>query len=324
MDVVKPLVMDILPQKQPALSATTDVPVVETKPDASNEGKPPSQEVPEPAASAEEADKTTSESATEHTEETPGEPAAKPPRGVQKRLDELAKQREEQRVRAEAAERRLDMLLTQQVKPVQAAVDNPEEEPSKPARASFNDPDLYESALVDYADKKAAWSARREVKQAIAEQTKAYQESLQAQAQAKAMDAYKSRLEKAITKYSDYHEVAESNDVPISMSMARAIVLREQGPDVAYYLGSHPEEAKRIVALEPDEQLVEFGRIVAKLETPPKPIATPTPKPIRPITASATASSGESDEEPDMDTYADRRRKALIGEQQEHVRRTRH
>ncbi|SRR6266852_4903582 len=326
MEIVKPIVLDILDTKNPALSATSDMPIVETKPDASNEGKPPSQETPETAAPPDGEGTTTSESATEHTEETPGEAdARKPARGVQKKLDELVRLREEQRARAEAAERRLDMLLSQQVKPKPAEVqDDTEESPAKPTRGAFNDPDLYEAALVDYSDKKASWSARREVRQAIAEQMRKVQENAQAEAQQQMQLAYRAKVDKAITKYPDYHEVAESPDVQISIPMASAIVRSEHGPDVAYFLGSHPDEAARINALLPELQLVEFGMIVAKLANPPKPPITPAPKPIKPIAASATSSSGESDEEPDMESYAERRRKSLMDEQQRHVQRTRH
>jgi len=61
-DVVieKPITLDLLPQKAPALSATSDIPVIETKPDASPDPNPaaekPKAEVPpttdkvEPAA----------------------------------------------------------------------------------------------------------------------------------------------------------------------------------------------------------------------------------------------------------------------------------
>jgi hypothetical protein len=325
MEIVKPTVLDILEDKRPALSSTSDMPIVETKPDAQNEGKPPSQDAPEKAAATEDEAKTTSESATEQTEETPGDTdARKPARGVQKRLDELAKQREEQRARAEAAERRLDLLLSQAKPKPAEVIDDTEEAPARPSRSSFNDPDLYEAALVDYSDKKAAWSARREVRHAIAEQTRQYQERQQVEAHAQVQRAYSARVEKAVQKYPDYHDVAESPDVQISIPMASAILRSDNGPDVAYYLGSHPDEAKRIHALHPELQLVEFGLIVAKLATPPKPASTPTPKPIKPIAASATASAGESDEEPDMDTYAERRRKSLMDEQQRHVQRTRH
>jgi len=324
MDIVKPTVLDILDTKSPALSATTDMPIVETKPDASNEGKPPELEADKAETPAEEV-KTTSESATEHTEEAPGEPAAvKPPRGVQKRLDELARQREEQRARAEAAERRLDLLLTQQPKPASAEVSVEDVEPVRPTRAAFSDPDTYELALSDYADQKASWAAKREVQQAIANHQRQQMEQAQANAQRELQQSYKARVDKAIEKYSDYHEIAESADVQISMPMAVAIMKSEHGPDVAYFLGSHTDEAKRIFSLSPELQLVEFGMIVAKLATPqPKP-TTAAPKPLKPIAASATASTGESEEEPNMETYANRRRKALVEEQSEHVRRTRH
>jgi hypothetical protein len=37
MEIVKPITLDLLDTKAPALSATSDMPVIETKPDASPE-----------------------------------------------------------------------------------------------------------------------------------------------------------------------------------------------------------------------------------------------------------------------------------------------
>ena len=48
MELKKPATLDILPAGAPALSSTSDMPVVEIKPDASNEGAPPA--APEPEA----------------------------------------------------------------------------------------------------------------------------------------------------------------------------------------------------------------------------------------------------------------------------------
>ena len=104
MEIEQPIVVDLLetPGGAPALSSTSDMPVVEAKPDVV---------VEVPAAAPEEEAEQLEESATSTTEETKvseqsGEPAKKESRGVQKALDRLTAEREEQKRRAEAAEER--------------------------------------------------------------------------------------------------------------------------------------------------------------------------------------------------------------------------
>ena len=98
MEIVK---QDILDLHTPALSATSDMPVIETNPDAS----PKEEAKPEPTAPVEAAPaaEKSEESATpEQPDDPSAEPEPKKAKGVQKRIDELTRQREDERRRAEA------------------------------------------------------------------------------------------------------------------------------------------------------------------------------------------------------------------------------
>lgn len=330
LQVEKPIVLDILPAKGPALSTTSDMPVVETKPDASNEGKPP-----EPKAASETEvvveDKTkTGESATPPENETAanGEPEKKPAKGVQKRLDELTRQREEERAARIAAEKRHDELMkaimegriqpastdAPAVKTTEATQDE-DPEPQRPTKTDFSDPDAWDAALLGYAEQKAAWTARREVAAARKADLDAQQKRAAEEAQRATMAAHEARVAKAKEKHADWAEVAES-DVQITMPMAHAILQHEQGADIQYYLGSHPDEAARISKLPVYNQLVEIGVIAAKVaapaagaSAPAKPISQ-APAPIKP-TVSGSAAVAKSPEEESMEEYAARRSKEL-------------
>ena len=303
MEVQKPVELDLLDTTNPALSSTDDMPVVETKPDSTPESKE--------APAAPDEGKTQEESAT-----SPDEPSAsdepKKAKGVQKRLDELTKQREDERRRAEAAESRLDRALKalEYRQPTEQKEDSEDPEPVKPAKTE--DQDAYAIALEDYISKKAAWISRREVKTALAEQDRKASEKQIQEAQNAARTAYQGRIEKASEKYPDYHAVAESPDVAVSIPMAHAILHHEQGPDIAYFLGKNPQEAQRISSLTPAVQLVELGLIVAKLNTPapPKPPISHAPKPIEPLKA-GSEKAAKSPEDESMEEYAARRRKEL-------------
>jgi hypothetical protein len=356
MNIEKPATIDLLDMKSPALSATSDIPVIETKPDATPDSKPADKLVkpgantdstaaPEKgktedgkaaeSAPAEEA--TTAESAASETE---GEPK-KPAKGVQKRLDELTRQREDERRAREAAEARLDRTLSALErltgKPAQEAKEELEKadpEPARPERQQYPDTEAFTSALMDYAEQKASWTARREVKATIAENERKLAETRIAEEQQRTTTTYRERVEKAVEKYPDFHSVAESPDVAITIPMAQAIMHSEHGPEIQYYLGSNAEDAKRIAALSVPLQLIELGMIVAKLtHTPAKeavadlkaevkaavaedgpPLATTKPDNVSkaPLPPKALKGGGPQGEKPlaelSMDEYASRRR----------------
>ena len=90
-----------------------------------------------------------------------------------------------------------------------------------------------------------------------------------------------------------FAEVAEQDGLQISLPMARAIMMEDNGPAVAYHLGQNPEEAARIAAIpDPLRQTVEMGKIFAALApaTEPRQQAQPSkaPPPVNPLRRSAS------------------------------------
>ena len=113
------------------------------------------------------------------------------------------------------------------------------------------------------------------------------------------------REDAAMDKYDDYIQVAKNPNLPISQAMADAIRSSDNGPDVAYYLGSNPKEAARIHTLPPLLQAKEIGKIEAKLaNNPPAKPTTSAPAPISPVTARTSGN-------PSYDTTDPRSTKAM-------------
>lgn len=290
MEIEKGIVLDILDAKPPALSATSDMPVIETKPDASPPEKAPAVPATEGVDEAEQSE----ESATSATE-TPGQPTV--PRGVGKALAELrAQRREAERQRdleREEKQRLLGLLEAQKTPEI------PNDEPVRPNKADFPDPDAWDEALMVYAEQKASYTAKREVQAMRDEEQKKAQESAAAEGQRIALESYNSRKEKVREKYADFEEVANSPDVKVSMPVAHAIIHSDMGPELQYYLGKNPEEAERLSSMTvrqfnpvtrmidtvPDvaRQLLELGTIVERLKTPAKPPISQAPKPLKPL-----------------------------------------
>ena len=318
--IEKSTTIDLLDTKAPALSTTTDMPIVETKPDASPAAEVPKEAVPpEKSGEAEQSE----ESATSATEESPGQPAEKAARGVGKKIQSLTKRAEEAERKAKEAEENLTRTLKaieegrmQQPRSDKTPAIDEDPEPAKPAKTDFSDPEAWDAAIIDYADQKAAWTARREVKAAREADLRQQTQEAQAKAIQARNEAYTSRKEKFVESHPDFKEVAEAEDVTISMPMAHAIISHEKGPEMQYYLGKHPEEAARIASLDIPSQLVELGVIAASLREParsvaatPKPI-TSAPAPIKPVTT-GTGSVDKSPEEMSMDEYAAYRKPQL-------------
>jgi len=96
---------------------------------------------------------------------------------------------------------------------------------------------------------------------------------------------YHDKEEDARSKYEDFEQVAYNPKLPITDVMAQTIQASDNGPDIAYYLGTNPKEADRIARLQPFLQTKEIGKLEAKIAS--EPITKQTskaPAPISPVT----------------------------------------
>ena len=97
---------------------------------------------------------------------------------------------------------------------------------------------------------------------------------------------YHDKEEAAREKYEDFEQVAYNPKLPITDVMAQTIQASDNGPDIAYYLGTNPKEADRIARLAPFLQAKEIGRLEAKVASEPVTKRTSSaPAPISPVTA---------------------------------------
>ena len=195
------------------------------------------------------------------------------PKGVQKRIDRLTQ--EKYRLRAE-----LDFLRSQQ--PQQAQPAQQAQQPSQaPKLEQYNSIEEYLDALADHkASQKFDHLAKeREAKES---QTRQQQEV------AKLHESYTKQTEQARQAYSDFDDVVQYHDLPISHAMAEAIMRSTNGADVAYYLGKNPDQAARIASLDPFSAAVEIGRIAATVVRPQPRKTSNAPPPIQPVGARAT------------------------------------
>jgi hypothetical protein len=212
--------------------------------------------------------------------------------GFQKKIDRLTKQLAESERQLEAARK------TEPAKAAPAPVVDVE-----PKREDF-------ASDADWMKATAKYIARQELKAEREEQTKKEAD----EARKAEFDAYNEKAIAAKAKYDDWAEVV-GQSITIPPSVHAAVIEMENGPDVAYYLGTHPEFCKELMEMSQSKANGKIWAISEKLaadegeeeeETeeevePEKPKVEAKPEkkkfePIKPLGGGSTKSSVRLDQ----------------------------
>jgi len=328
---------DVLNLRSPALSATSDMPVLSpapapaatapaAAPSTSGDAAAAAAAAEAAAAEGDEAD-----AAGKGKDNTPAWQKAEITKERNRRRAAETRAEEAERARADA-DRRLEEALKAIPKPAAETPPAPPPpaeppRPKRPLRENFEDPDAFDAALNAHEDALIEWtsnSAATKAAAAAADAAKKASEEATAkvaddarkaaeQASVEKMQAdWSANRAKAIEQMPDYAEVAERADLQISLAMASVITTREDGPQLAYHLGKNPEIAARLAALTPPQAVFEMGLLAAELKAPKPPELTKAPDPVRTVGARAAATR-KGPEEESMDEYAARRKTELRG-----------
>lgn len=233
------------------------------------------------AESAEEADASDdSPEGDEDDSDADKQPGDQPRRkgGFQRRIDKLTREKRELEARIAALEGKLAGGAATPAAG-EAREQPPAEAPGKPKPEDFDTYEAYTEALTD-------WKLEQR------ERERARQE-----AERQVFETWLARIEAARQAHPDFDEVVDS-DTPVSAAMQQAILESEQGAEIAYWLGKHPEEAARIAKLPPIAAIREIGRIEASLNPKapsPKPKAgiTRAPKPVTPVSGGKAGAASD-------------------------------
>lgn len=209
-------------------------------------------------------------------------------KGVQKRINELARQRYEAEQQA-ANERRLREELENRLK---------SQEPKEPGEPKEDDFDSYD----DYIRALGRWEAKKEFETQRTEEQKR-QETI---ARQQKEQEFVRRSTNVREKYEDF-DMVRMNAI-LSDPMENAIINSESGPEVLYYLGNHVDESYTISQMDPISAAMALGKIEAKISLTPK--SSSAPKPIPKIGSSDNVETDISDDLP-MDEWMARRNKQL-------------
>lgn len=201
------------------------------------------------------------------TEQPSGDDAAAEPaprkQTAQDRIDEVTRLRRDAERKADETARERDYWREQALRNQQQA-----QQPEQP-KDGAPDPNQYEFGESDlgYIRDLARYEARTEF------QKQAEEQAAQAKARSEA-DSWNAKLAKGAETRPDFIEVVRGN-WNCTEAMGRALLSSDVGAEVAYHLGKHPDEARRIAGLDPVSQVREIGRLEAKLSQP-----APAPKTV--------------------------------------------
>lgn len=220
-------------------------------------------------------------------------------RQAEARTAEIEREREEARQEAAKHKAELERLR------------NPPAQTQRPKRDDFQKPEDYDAALLEFGVQEAARQFRDE--QRAAEEKRATETRAAAERQAQQTaeqqvqaeqrqlaEQWLKRREDVLKTHPDFAEVAEREDLTITMPMLDAMWREDNGPLIAYHLGKHPEEAQRISQLPAGRQAAEIGKLSARLERQP---VSKAPPPLTPV-GSSDRSGPRKLEELTMEEYA--------------------
>jgi hypothetical protein len=212
-----------------------------------------------------------------------GDKPKPPPKGVQKRLDELTREKYEERRRADALQAQLERTI--------AMLDRQSGGEQQPQEQTVDtdgapDPERYPEGENDRQYIRDL--TRFEVRQEFAAQ-QARQE------QQREITEIQAREQAARERYADYNEVVTGEALaPIlkgNPQLIATLAKHEQGPDLAYYLATHPDEVQKLARIGHESALIRLGQLSIAIATPTEPPSEKAPKvskapaPITPIGA---------------------------------------
>ena len=202
------------------------------------------------------------EAAESETEEKPKKG------GVQKRIDELTRQRYEAEARAEQAEREAAELRQAQTKNGHNA--------NRPTLEQYDyDQDAYEAAMVSWAE-----DGLKRQNEAATQAEKARAEQLE---QIKRNAEINRKMTEGVTKYPDFIEVVSSPDLPslqeINNTAFEAVINSDKMAEISYYLGKNPSEVYEFQNMPPISVMRRVIELESKLGTTRKETTNAPPPP---------------------------------------------
>jgi len=252
-----------MPDEEIELGTVEDAPIVESSPTPASEAE----NTPEP------------------TVEEP-----KKDNGVQKRINQITREKHEARQEADR-QKEANAALTKRLEALEA----PKTELSQPQENDFTDYNEYQQANSNYVVEKATQGAYDKLKAESLATEKANRAAEVQNSFNTKIEGFHERVAEKQEHYQDYEQVAYGHSF-MDQDLAGQLCDMDKGVEVGYHLGANLDVAEKIFALDP----VSRARELTKLEFQVESVAggkkvSDAPDPIVPLGSSETVSKDEKD-----------------------------
>jgi hypothetical protein len=210
--------------------------------------------------------------------ETPDEP--KPVNKVQQRINQLTREKYEQR--QEIAELRAKFDKFEQAKPEVKA-----EALVAPNEDDFDSLQDYHTANAKYYADVSGNAAQAKVTAADSANKEATAQTQRQEAVKVKKEAFEANLNGKRANFEDFEDIAYGHNF-MDLDLAEQIFEMDKGPEVAYHLGSHLDEAERIFSLTPVQRARELTKLEFQVEALKPKKVSDAPDPINPLGNSET------------------------------------
>lgn len=225
---------------------------------------------------------------SEATENTEGQEDSQPAEGEKPEEEESESKKRRERRKAERARLRQEAAEAQKraesAEERLARIQQAAQAQQPPKQDDFEDYNDYIAAAAAHKTMAAMDARSRGEFEEEAKAAKAEADHLSKEAEAQIDAEWQDQVADAQTRYADFANVVLANpNLPISGTMASVIKSSDIGADVAYHLGTHPQEAARIAQMEPLDQARAIGAIEARMSLPKPKTQSEAPEPITPV-----------------------------------------
>lgn len=197
--------------------------------------------------------------------------------------------------------------LEAQLAAMQQVAQQPAEEVA-PKQTDFATYEEFNAATASFN----ARAATRAEMQRIAQEAN---QGIQAQRVAQIETEWTAKEDAAREKHDDYDEVTRADGLLVSTHMKQALQTADEGAEVAYWLGKHPDEAARIArAPTPAASVFELGKLAAKVARRPSPKLPGQPDPVKPLKPRGSGGNASPASAKSMDEFVRLRRKEMDAE----------
>lgn len=209
-------------------------------------------------------------SATEKTDE-PKEKAT----GYQKRINQLTREKYERQQENADLKARLDKL---EAKPEAAKAPDI----VAPNEDDFDTHGEYQAAHTKFVSDTASNAAYDRITAENASSAEVTKQNERQEAVKVKKAAFEKNLDEKRANFEDFEDVAYGHQF-MDLDLAEQIFEMDKGPEVAYHLGSHLDEAARIFALQPVQRARELTKLEFQVEALAPKKVSDAPDPLNPL-----------------------------------------